>query len=94
MQSVPTCIPLESLPNTYGNFLVKVMFTLTVSEILLFEGRSVLPSAQWGAGRGAQGTNGLNVGKAHGHDNSSIRMLKICDSATVFSILFPFMKRF
>ena len=25
----------------------------------------------------------LSVGKAHGHDNISIRMLKICDSATV-----------
>ena len=32
----------------------------------------------------------LSVGKAHGHDNISIRMLKICDSAIVepLSILF------
>ena len=32
----------------------------------------------------------LNVSKAHGHDNISIRMLKICDSAIVepLSILF------
>ena len=29
---------------------MKAMFTLTVFEILLFEGRSVLAPARWGAG--------------------------------------------
>ena len=46
MQSLSICTPLESLSNTYKNVLAKAMFTLTVFDILLFVGRTVLPPAQ------------------------------------------------
>ena len=46
MQSLSICTPLESLSNTYKNVLEKAMFTLTVFDILLVVGRTVLPPAQ------------------------------------------------
>ena len=53
MQSISTCIPLESLHTirklveySLKNVAAKAIFTISVFEILLFEGRSVLPPAQ------------------------------------------------
>ena len=51
MQILSTCIPLVSLSNIiFKIVLVKVMFTLTVSENLLFEERSVLSPAERSTG--------------------------------------------
>ena len=46
MQSLSTCISLESIEYSLKNVLVKAMFALTVFEILLFKRRSVLLPAQ------------------------------------------------
>ena len=50
MQSLSICILLESLSNSLKWKSLNAMFTLTVFEILLFEGRSVLSPALWGTG--------------------------------------------
>ena len=46
MQSLSTCIPLESLYSL--KYSIETMFTRTVFETLLFESSSVLPPAQRG----------------------------------------------
>ena len=47
-------INLDTIRKLIGYYLrkvlVKAMFTITIFKILLFEGRSVLPSSQWGTG--------------------------------------------
>ena len=51
MQSLSTCISLESLWNTLEKTtFVTATFTLTVFEISLFKSRSVLVLAQRGTG--------------------------------------------
>ena len=58
MQTLSTCIPLESLLNILSkrNVPAKATFSLTVFEILLSEGRSVLSPDQR-----EQGAKGLFV---------------------------------
>ena len=70
------CVPLDNSSKILEN---QTCITSTKLSSIKFENKDIINIIR-----------SLSIGKAHGHDNLSIRMLKICDSAIVEPILTMF----